>query len=406
MQIAHADSTYSVIPPGVSHDKLIPLVETLIESLRVYSLNLEKTLRAVNDNARDFVTLLYAHECNDTDCIYYRDDIYSMYMNYLASKYPRFLSQHKSENETDSPPAIKPGQYDKSSYITLYIISGVEGGIIFIGTITNVLSIIVLLRKSFRKTTMSLYLITLAVADTFVLYCDAGQIVLRHLKLYVASSNAECKITRFLAIFPKQLSSWIIVNLTLERTAAVLFPLHCKEWFTRLKAANFLLINVLILLMLNVQILWTTAFDGNMCMYQINLDIMSFIWPKVEVMIYSILPSIILIVCNTMICVKMYKSYLLRNSEDSTSADDTKLRRTIIVLLTLTFVFFVTTFPAVSISLFSYTASTIDYVINTLNPIFMCLQCINYACNFFLYCISGSKFRNELVAMCTICYHD
>ena len=278
--------------------------------------------------------------------------------------------------------------------------------IIIVGTVTNVMSILVLIQKSFRTTAMSFYLITLAVVDTLVLYFGPGYYTLTYVSVHTPSSDAECIIFRFMVVFLKQVSAWTTVNLGLERTTAVMCSLSCTEWFTKLKAANYLIIHVLILLMLNIQTFWMYGFVNKfgVCMYaerwyHINVHI----WPIVELVLYAVLPIIMLIVCNSVICGTLYRLHLLQNSHVSTTDAPAKLRRTILVLFTLTIAFIVTTLPHSCASMYIFSGETVNAFLHKLASILISLQYVNYACKFFLYCICGSKFRRELLALCKCC---
>ena len=225
----------------------------------------------------------------------------------------------------------------------------------------------------------------------------------------VSSTDAECNILKFILLFLKELSAWVIVNLTLERATAVMFPLHCKEWFTKLKAANFLVINVLILLLLNIHAFWIYGFvkKYGTCIHEEGWrDTYTHIWPYVGIVLYAVLPFTILIVCNSMICGTLCRAHGWQKSGLSTTVDQTKLSPTILVLLTLSLTFIITTLPRACLSMYIFSVFGGVAPTSTLHTLLLLLisvQSINYACHLFLYVISGSKFRTELSVMCKSC---
>ena len=107
---------------------------------------------------------------------------------------------------------------------------------------------------------------------------------------------------------------------------------------------------------------------------------------------------------------KIYKSGVLRN-QSSSGGNASSHNRTIVILFVITAVFFITTFSG-SI----WTSLQITGVVSnkdhdearyhwtvTVRACFTVLQFVNNACNFLLYSITGSKFRNELKAMFSFC---
>jgi len=100
--------------------------------------------------------------------------------------------------------------------------------IILLGTVGNILSFVVLIRRSMRSTPMYFYLTLLAVADTMVLFTSAFKTWIRVLTGYEALhvSDVGCKVITFLLLNSLYLSAWLIVLVTLDRFLVVWFPLH------------------------------------------------------------------------------------------------------------------------------------------------------------------------------------
>ena len=79
---------------------------------------------------------------------------------------------------------------------------------------------------------MSLYLSCLAVIDTLTLLLVLLPDWLNHIGLDIRHimilNDAACKVAMFQGHFLRHLGSWIIVHLTFERLASVIFLFHCK----------------------------------------------------------------------------------------------------------------------------------------------------------------------------------
>ena len=122
--------------------------------------------------------------------------------------------------------------------------------IIIIGTIGNVLIVLVMARKEFRKHVTSWSFIALAFADLITLdvaflrfwLIEAFNIDVRLL------SNWGCKVHVYLTYWVSNFSVWVVVILTWQRVLAICFPVQSKRWITKAKTAVVLGIVALILL--------------------------------------------------------------------------------------------------------------------------------------------------------------
>jgi len=92
--------------------------------------------------------------------------------------------------------------------------------LIAVGTITNILTIMVMTRRTLISTSTCFYFALLAAADLLVLYVST----LRRLLFVVHNSRdvyiineAACHYMDFLAYFAYDLASWIITTMTIDR---------------------------------------------------------------------------------------------------------------------------------------------------------------------------------------------
>ena len=291
--------------------------------------------------------------------------------------------------------------------------------IIVLGTVGNILSILVMLRKRFRRTTMCFYLIALAIADMLVLYCS---LLPKSLERYLSTrflrhSDFLCKTWNFLIIYVSHIAPWIIVCLTSERFVAVIFPHYCQVLFTQARAAVALAFAILILLIFDLHYFWThhlstmigeagtTKVCGMYIMQHYNF--MVNIWPWVDMALFSLVPIALIIVGNISICIKLgLAHYNRRNLGASTnqSRNQSKLISTTIILVSISLLFIVSTLPVTIWQIQAWIGirdedAWVEAQI-TIAAVGL-LQYLNNACNFVLYCLSGKQFRKELITMFT-----
>ena len=284
--------------------------------------------------------------------------------------------------------------------------------IIFIGTIGNILAILVFSQKSLRGKSTSIFLIGLGVTDTVVLNLGlmpwwVGNVTGREVRTY---ADAICKIENFFSYAPIHSSAWILVAVTLERVIAVCLPMKARELVTPRRALISLVVIVVVISGVNAHLLWTnrleTNADGNIeCIVDPlhwNFVREIFIW--IDLFIASYIPFTIMLVCNAAIIFKLVKAKLKRKANMNIKDDSSKMSSVTIMLLTLNFVFLLTTSPIVIFlalkEVFKGDKSPqamarywMVYVIVGL------LSYTNSALNFYMYCLSGAKFRRDLMSL-------
>ena len=296
--------------------------------------------------------------------------------------------------------------------------------LILLGTIGNILSIVVLTRKSIKDSTTALYLTFLAASDLCVLYTGLLRQWIRYLFKYDVRnlSEAVCKIHIWLVYSSLDFSAWIIIAFTLERVICVWCPFSAKTKCNRKYAMALLIAILLFLLALNSHMLYGLVNKETVDDHDAGIEIcvginkgywdfFSFVWPWIDLCVFCIIPVSVIVVGNCCILFRVIKSQQKTRSRSVPSVNTnqrTSLQRgranhssMTAMLLTLNMVFLFTTSP-VSIYNIGYThwmesGTSQDYA--TLDlwwAIVNMLQYTNNSINFLLYCLSGTRFRREV----------
>ena len=279
-----------------------------------------------------------------------------------------------------------------------------------VGTIGNILSLIIMCTKKIRSSTTSLYLRVLAVVDLTILYTGLLQLYIKNFTGYDIrlGSRMACKFQMFYGYFILQFNSWLIVTVTLERLFAVIFPHKCKQIFSKNNACWGLLIKLLSIIGLNFHFFVTydllVISNKPVCaptsepyrMFMIDT------WPWIDFCIDSLVPFILILMSTVIIIVSITMSRY-RPQGHSHSHHQIKLTSLTTVLLLVSLTFFLTTAP-ISIYLIRH---RINSVIEDSIPdqsvtcaVLNMLYYTNNAGNFFLYIMAGSRFRKELSKLC------
>ena len=289
--------------------------------------------------------------------------------------------------------------------------------IIVLGVICNLLNILVMTRPGFRKKLTSCLFVALAVADSLVLLTRANRYWILHMfNLDVRHlSKWGCTLHVFLSYLSAHSASWILVIISWERVLAINFPVKSKMWITKRRGLMLLMATLLVLAVYvgylsNLFVLQFKPRKNQVdCYINPNAQyFQTYIFPWLELSIYSFIPFIFLISGNVCILIKVInarhdaKLKMNVNQENSTMSTLTS------ILLTVSFVFIITTLPRTILSvvyifrlfLYNNNLSAQWKARNSLlNSIVINISYINNGINFWLYCISGPRFRKEFMGL-------
>ncbi len=278
--------------------------------------------------------------------------------------------------------------------------------LLVVGTVGNTLSGMVMLRKSLRSTVTGFFLLILAVEDTATLWVG----LLRHYLLRVHGINLRgftdfgCKLHNFLVYWLRHYGSWILVCMTAERFLSVFFPHKAKVLVTRSRCAAAIGVTGLLLFALNAHYFRTfrlakgCSADPDYLSFHVN------IWSWIHYTVVSFVPFVILLFSNVGIIAKITFTNRIKRNQMQQSSAGIKMTSMTAILLLVSFMFLLTSTPisiyiVVTYKVWDSLSDEGKALADLWFPIVVLLAYVNHSCNFFLYCISGPKFRRELVQM-------
>ncbi|UJR22052.1 hypothetical protein I4U23_025120 [Adineta vaga] len=198
-----------------------------------------------------------------------------------------------------------------------WILSIILFSFLIFGLLGNVLSATVMFRRARRGLSSYFYLGLLAIIDIFVLYSGCLLFLLEITFNYQPQlySTINCRIGFYIQHFFTYISAWLIVAVTLERFLVVRFPIQSIR-MCRLRVAY----TISIVLMIFFSIYTSHCFltmdivrvnlktnqgyhpNYNICDLVKHRDILSFI----DLCLYSVLPSLLIIIFNILIILTMF----------------------------------------------------------------------------------------------------
>ena len=212
----------------------------------------------------------------------------------------------------------------------------------------------------------------------------------------------DCKLGYFLFYFGRHYSSMLLVLMSVEKCFAVYFPLKSKtvctvrtaKWATGIVGIAQAAFNVISFFLESDFI---ESLYQYRCSYNFDPSVI-FILNTVNSVLYSFGPFAFMFITNFAIVLKFMRAKCKRNSTESTNQALAKsATRGTAMVVTVSVTFLILTTPT-AVNLVLWHNIKISY--NPLYRAFMIFtQYLNHSINGVLYCIVGSRFRNELLKL-------
>lgn len=291
--------------------------------------------------------------------------------------------------------------------------------ILTFGLIGNILSFTVFNRNTMSVTTTSVYLRFLAIIDSLSLVFNC---IFMTFKFYIGFVKLSQPVLKYFVcafIFHGSLSfqeasSWLIVAMTIDRGIFIFFPTKAKLICTKSRSVIICILIILFFLIFfhpfyyltgDVEIFgdpndkWVTnphckgtSNSSTVFLYDVKIPF--------DALMYCIIPSITLLMINTALIVHVIQTTKRRKNltlDNSKKRPNDRTFQLTVTLICVSLYFFVATFPSFY-KIFLYFLQKRDeppkhqlYIITV-----TIIGYTNSAVNFYIYCLTGSKFRREL----------
>ena len=297
--------------------------------------------------------------------------------------------------------------------------------LLVLGTFGNVMTIAIH-KRTVNTSPMSIFFISLAVADLLLLYSNCFQSWVRrvfHFSLKLHSSTT-CKLVLFLVYVSGVLSAWTLVAMTVQRAVCVLWPHRANVLCTAGKSKVIVVSMVLFITVIHAHILYGFSVflitGKRSCNAIPEYDyFFTGIWSWVDMLIFSFLPWLCLAISNSLLVWKLKASILeaevsLGSGQADTINDRKKKATSITVtLVVVSTAFLILTFPMSFVQILNfvrwmngtlYTGTRSDALYYTQQlsyPLWYANSCIN----FYVYCLTGAKFRRDVQHIFNCIYH-
>ena len=269
--------------------------------------------------------------------------------------------------------------------------------------IGNILAIAVLTRPKYRKSSTASYLIALAFSDIIILLSSPldGFFINVYDFSYSEQGDFWCKISLWITYSSVTTSSWILIAVTVERTMSVIFPYQVKRSCTPNIAKSVVIAIWCAMYVLHSHFLYGMElihFYGlKACFPQMNgydLFVFNFL-PEIDITMVFGFPCFCIILGNIIIIVQVRRNFNKRQKM-TTSVNrytDTSL---IVTLVVVNIAFMLTMSPLTIYNIIRRYLKITKYSRRFIYCLINVISNVNAALNFFLYLLSGAKFRADV----------
>ena len=256
----------------------------------------------------------------------------------------------------------------------------------------------------------SVVLTALAVADTLTLAVGPTGLYLQ--KIHNISINDYfmiCKLHRYVKSVFGYSANWLLIVFTIFRVIAVYLPHKANVYCTRRRAFIAVVVTFVISSVVNldpiIYVQYVIKNNRRKCWFTGSRDICYTVYSQwVMLTIMSVIPFIVLFISNVLIIYKViFYSFRRKRMSNEIKSNDSQSMTA--MLIGISVLFLVTQVPAVVVSIIKRNVSNETYskeylsIFLVIDTIFRLFKWSNHAVNFFCYCVSGKRFREELVAM-------
>ena len=303
--------------------------------------------------------------------------------------------------------------------IAQYVINYWLPVLIPVGYVGNILSFIVMTKPNNRKMSTCIYMASISVNDNFMMSLALYNYIFKYTKKY-PWHPLECRIVATFALFVLQNATYQVIAMTIDKFIAIKWP-HKAATYSTSKRAKFTVIAVVIgLVIFNLPhlIISQVVGDGAQCLGYARGGTITMFYSWLNFVLNAVIPFFMLIYMNYVIIKKVRQSRRMfsekervennQEIEDSYTGANLRRQRTLkntenqltIMLLLVTTLFLILMVPTyIRFLVFSFfnTGTPERYAnLMSLYQFSYILYNTNSGINFFLYCISGQKFRNDV----------
>ncbi|CAF1122203.1 unnamed protein product [Didymodactylos carnosus] len=268
--------------------------------------------------------------------------------------------------------------------------------LLIIGSIGNVLTVILFFQKNLRQNTCYIYFFSLALADEVALLLPSiRRIIWITYKLDVRSiNNFLCIADGFFTGYSSQKAAWILAVISVDRCISIVCTGKLKYTIRKTKFIACVIITVtLLLVVVNFPHFLLRINSAKQCRGQISFSLS---YTIIDLFVYTVLPFTTMIICNTII---IHKIRTLRRNLSAFKLQSSRTQgyeiQLTISMLAISTMFLFLLFPYCFMVVYQAALKSGEHIFE----ITALISYINHSINFYLYLIVAVNIRKEIIRL-------
>ncbi|XP_076458596.1 neuromedin-U receptor 2-like [Babylonia areolata] len=294
--------------------------------------------------------------------------------------------------------------------------------ILLLGIFGNVMTIVIMRRIKSDDSSIGIYFTAISVMDIIVLcFHTLNQWVQYQFGFGLYTTHSiVCKIRTWLYTGGGTISCWYLVCMTVHRALSVVWPHRVNSLCTR-RTVLLVLTGITVFFallyvhyMIGFERIYVPSYNSYWCtVRRDNKSYMYFfekIFVYIELAVYCLLPFLFLLAANIVLVWKLLMSvkvagkHLTQGDSDQVQGHRKAANSVTVTVITVSVAFVVLTLPTTLDYIVNYFARQHDRVTGYerataafVHAVTALLSDTNHAVNFYLYCLTGKRFREEFV---------
>ena len=280
-----------------------------------------------------------------------------------------------------------------------------------VGLVGNTLSFLVMIKPNNRKMSTCIYMAAISISDNLMMFLALHNWLVTVVKVH-QWHPIECRFAAFLVLHALQNTTYQVLAMTIDKYIAIKWPHRAATYSTPRRAKITVTCIYICVVIYNIPHIFISQLTGDVCLGYAIGGFITKVYSWMTFVLNAIVPFVMLLYMNYIIIQtvrgsrKMFREPIEKgqgqidtNQRRQKSIKNTEAQLSIMLIL-VTSLFLILMIPTYIRFLYT-TFVTRDTPMKYANLMFFYhlshkLYHTNNGINFFLYCISGHKFRNDL----------
>ena len=274
--------------------------------------------------------------------------------------------------------------------------------IVALGTIGNVLSIVVLSRKNLRQTALCFYIAVFCITNTLVLYmgCGLDWLALVSKKPHIPNlADWICKLWKFVFNVILYSVGWMVVAMTIDRFIYIWHPIKAQQMCTVFIAKVSTVFIFIGLISISIHAMWSYYLSpATVCVLDHTLHaFQTKIWPWISACVYVYLPTSLIIIFSIFLLTSLIGRPFSNSHQDQLSK----------ITLAVATMYLCLQLPSLILNIVMHHKGEWTYSYKALFKVWLAdricqlLSCTFHSLSFLCFYTFGSMFRKEVCSLST-----